>query len=248
VVKRVTGGDELTAAAKYEAEITFRATWTLVLAANDAPAIRDDDDGVWNRVMRIPFLHVVPAEQRNPEVRARLSDPSDAGPAVLAWAVRGCLDWQTNKLGSAPAVERSTAHYRDEMDRAGDFFADCLVFDQDDECRVSREALRETYERWCRENGVKRPLSAREMAERLRRNGAEDGRTNGVRIWKCVRLRGPNEGERESGTPGTPRDITSRKSSQEALAGDFTKLVSPSDPGVPHGVSYDPDTDERQEW
>jgi len=43
------------------------------------------------------------------------------------WAVKGCLLWQINGLGSAKAVERATKAYQQEMDVIGDFLMDCCT-------------------------------------------------------------------------------------------------------------------------
>jgi putative DNA primase/helicase len=114
VLKRITGGDELKAAAKYEAEVTFKPTFALWLAGNDAPVIRDDDEGAWSRVRRVPFQNPLPKDRQDPLMREKLQAP-DVQAAVLAWAVRGCAEWQARGLGTCAAVERSSAAYREEM-------------------------------------------------------------------------------------------------------------------------------------
>lgn len=186
LIKRVTGGDPLTYAAKYEAEITFRPTFTLLLAANDAPKLRDDDAGAWKRVLRVPFPHPIPVEKKSPNVRRALVDPEDAGPAILAWAVRGCLEWQQEGLGSCSVVDESTAAYQREMDRIASFFETRCEFGEG--LRVSRKEFRETYLQWCKENGVRQPLKATEIAQRIRSLGATEAKTRGVRSWVGVTI------------------------------------------------------------
>jgi putative DNA primase/helicase len=93
IIKQITGGDTIVAAAKYESEIELRATFVLILAANDAPRLRDDDDGLWARMRRVPLVAQIPHEQQDREMKARLQSPEHAA-AILAWAVQGCLDWQ----------------------------------------------------------------------------------------------------------------------------------------------------------
>jgi putative DNA primase/helicase len=93
IIKQITGGDTIVAAAKYESEIELRATFVLILAANDAPRLRDDDDGLWARMRRVPLVAQIPREQQDREMKARLQSPEHAA-AILAWAVQGCLDWQ----------------------------------------------------------------------------------------------------------------------------------------------------------
>jgi putative DNA primase/helicase len=189
-IKSITGGDEITAAAKFKNSITFRPACTLWFSANDAPTIRDDDEGAWARVRRIPFDQVIPKHLQDRTLKDRLREPSVSA-AILAWAVQGCLVYQTAGLGTAKAVEASVASYRSDMDRVAGFFEDCCVFEGDGE--VQNAIFRGEYERWCKEQGVKNPLSGHEMAKRLQERGCQSFRVARARGWKGVRLRGSGE-------------------------------------------------------
>jgi putative DNA primase/helicase len=192
ILKAVTGGDMLTYAAKYEAEIQFPPTFALWLAANDAPTIRDDDEGAWSRVRRLPFTHPLPEERRDKNMRNKLAEP-DVQQAILAWAVAGCIAWQRDGLGTCAAVELSTNAYRAEMDRAAGFFEERCLFNADakvpdPDAKALTTSLRSAYEAWCRDNNVKVPLTSKELAERLKSKGCTPSASNGQRTWKGVRL------------------------------------------------------------
>lgn len=195
ILKAVTGDDAITAAAKYEAEITFYASFALWLAGNDAPAIRDDDEGAWSRVRRIPFTNPLPKDQQDPAMREKLREPEVLS-AVLAWAVRGCREWRDGGLGTCEAVEKSSAAYRAEMDRVAGFFVDRCAFDLD-EC-VRATVLRDAYESWCREQGIKHPLSGKDFGARLRERGCEPTKSNGARFWRGIRLQSDDEDGQDS--------------------------------------------------
>ena len=186
LVKAIAGGDPLTAAAKYEAEITFTPTFTLLLAANDAPYIHDDDDGMWRRCVRIPFDRTV--EVPDPTVKARLSDPTgpDAA-AVLAWIVRGAVEWREHGLCIPDVVKRSTEAYRAEVDVFAGFLAECCELDHD--ANTQQPAFRKAYLAWCEENGVRHPLAGKDLEARLARDQVLKGKVRGERIWRGVRLR-----------------------------------------------------------
>ena len=49
-------------------------------------------------------------------MKATLTDPEIAGPAILAWLVQGCLNWQLIGFKPPQAVLDATAEYRREMD------------------------------------------------------------------------------------------------------------------------------------
>jgi putative DNA primase/helicase len=191
LLKKVTGGDPITAAAKYEGEVTFDATFKLLFAANDAPKVRDDDEPLWGRLRLLPFTHRIASP--DPKVVARLCDTADTGPAILAWAVRGCIEWQLRGMGQAPAaVTTAGAALRDAMDPTNEFLEEQCQFVP--EGRVARRLLRAAYDQFARERNIHGRLSARELAAKLRARGVTDGGT--VRVlcgqpedaWRGVRL------------------------------------------------------------
>lgn len=185
LIKRVTGGDPIVAAAKYEAEVEFTATFKLILAANTPPKIYDDDEGMWSRVQRIPFTNVIPPDRKDPHFSARLAHP-DVAAAILAWCVEGHRAWQSEGLGTCSAVARSNESYRREMDRWQGFAEDELVFAPD--VAVHHKALREAYVAWCRDNGIHTPMREDECGARLAAMGAKRERTKLFRYWSGVTL------------------------------------------------------------
>jgi len=189
LMRSVTGvSDSLTYAAKFENEVQFIPQFSLLLAANDAPVIRDDDTSLWNRVRRIPFSHTIPKDRQNPKLAEQLMQPAMLS-AMLLWALNGCLEWQRlGNLGSCDAVDLSNASYRGEMDRSAGFIDDYLEFFPS--YMVNSAELRELYESWCEDRGIRKPLTGQEFGAKLSSKGAESKRgTQGRRYWQGVRLK-----------------------------------------------------------
>jgi putative DNA primase/helicase len=186
LVKSLTGGDVIVARFLYAQEFEFLPSFTLWLAANHAPKIREDDQAIWNRIKRLPFEHEIPLEKRDPKVKETLRNPKLAGPAILAWAVRGCVEWTKHGLGIPPIVENATLSLRQTMDPLRDFVRDCCVVEAQAETPAKR--LRDLYEEWTKENGVRNPISGRAWADRLRAYGCVSAKgTGGTRLWKGIR-------------------------------------------------------------
>ncbi|MEI9950639.1 MAG: phage/plasmid primase, P4 family [Pseudomonadota bacterium] len=203
LVKKVTGGDTIVAAGKYENEIQFPPTFALWMGANDRPTIRDDDEGMWSRMRCVPFTNPVPDREKDPHLREKLTS-SEHAPAVLAWLVAGCLVWQREGIGKCEAVTTATKAYRADMNRAGAFFEECCELGEGDGFEAAARAMRAAYDEWCRANGVRNPLAANALGHRLRALGATGGDdaskktvTEAVgkfpatrdRFWSGVRLR-----------------------------------------------------------
>jgi putative DNA primase/helicase len=195
LVKHLTGGDVATARFLYAEFFEFEPAFKLWLVVNHAPRVQDLDAALWRRIRRLPFEFTVPKERRDPAVKRTLTNPRIAGPAILAWAVQGCLDWQAHGLEPPAIVEAATAQYRAEQDPLGDFYEECCVFAFD--AWVASKELYEAYIDWTKRTGIRHPLSAQLIGRRLReRNCTDDsrkfprpdGRRTSVRGWKGIGL------------------------------------------------------------
>jgi putative DNA primase/helicase len=61
----------------------------------------------------VPFVVTIPAEARDHELAQKLKAE---WPGILAWAVEGCLNWQTDGLRVPAAVHEATAAYLEAED------------------------------------------------------------------------------------------------------------------------------------
>ena len=227
-LKAVTGGDQLVVAAKYEKEVSFRASFTILLAANDAPIAKDDDEGLWARLRRIPLKSQIPPDRQDPKIKNQLREPGHAA-AVLAWAVSGCAAYQRDGLGSCAAVAESTAEYRADLDHFAEFLADRLVSDATG--RIDRKSLREAYCAWGEETGRRALLGAKEIVKRLRLRGYKETRLHGNWIWVGLRTRQYYD---EEGVRGADQTGISTMSSddlpQAGLSGNGAPKCTPPAP------------------
>ena len=193
-LKYLTQGaySKIKAARKYENPIEFTATHKLWLDANERPQIRSTDASVWNRLKPIPFEHPVTGDEKDYGLLARLRDEA---PGILAWAVEGCQRWLKEGLGETPDIKEARQSWRDECDPLSEFIADeCELVPGDAPSWVFIAELRESYERWCKENGELHPLSRKRFSERLRALGCRDTRRyddehRRHRAWEGIRLK-----------------------------------------------------------
>jgi putative DNA primase/helicase len=187
ILKKITGGDSIVAAAKYQAEIEWRAHFALMFAANDRLRAREDDAGVWARLKCIPFDRPIAKADQDPTMVRGFQAPERAA-AVLAWIVEGARRYLAQGgLGATPArVTRAGDEYREAMAPAVDFAAECLEFGAGFE--VTSAALRERLESWKRSRPGVRGLDLKALAAELRKRGCESAHTNRGNIWIGVKL------------------------------------------------------------
>lgn len=185
-IKRVTGGDPIDAAAKYEKRVTFRATCTLIFASNEAPRAAENDAGFWNRANLVPFTHTVPRSERIPNLEERMREPSCAE-ALLAWAVEGCRVWQLEGVGTCDAVVAATAAYRTDNDWLAAFLE---LFEIADGWQIPASDFRSHYENFCKQEG-QFAQNTKDLAREIetRWHGVRYRSSHGKRFWDGIRLR-----------------------------------------------------------
>lgn len=203
-IKQITGGDLITATAKFEAPISFHAQCTIMMAANDAPKAREDDAGFWERMNRVPIVNVLPAEQRIKGLHELLRSPEHSS-AVLAWAVEGCRAWQDTGIGTAAVVTASTDAYREENDWLAGFLEG---YELDEFATILAPNFRSQYEQYCKNEG-QRPEATKTLARRIEKRcaGVRYKMTRGVRLWSGLRIKadpGPEYHQGELGLPAQP--------------------------------------------
>lgn len=124
VIKSVTGSDPITARFMRAEFFTFEPQFLILMATNYKPSLRGQDEGLWRRVKLIAFRASFTGASRDDRLEHRLAAEAEG---VLAWAVRGSVEWAEHGLAEPASITSATAAYRSESDRLGDFIAERLV-------------------------------------------------------------------------------------------------------------------------
>jgi putative DNA primase/helicase len=123
-IKALTGGDPITARFMRADFFTFSPQFKLVIAGNHKPQLRNVDEAMRRRLHLIPFLQTIPAQRRDPELAERLREE---WPGILAWALRGCLAWQSVGLQPPDSVRDATDDYFASEDAIGRWLDECCI-------------------------------------------------------------------------------------------------------------------------
>ena len=170
-LKALIAGDTMTAEAKYQRPYSFRWRGKLLIAANNLPTFSDASDGMWRRLIRIPFENVVPPERRN----RRLSDELKSElPGIVNWALAGARRLiMQNRFTYCAKCEESKSQHRVESDTVRAFH-DEYCFRQS--CTFSATSkLYEIYKYDTRKKG-RMPVSETEFGRRLTSMGYRQSR------------------------------------------------------------------------
>lgn len=173
-VKTLTGGDRIRANRMRSDPFEFTPSHSLLMVTNHTPKVSGDDQALWRRLRIVPFDVVVPEEDRDTELPARLK--ADHLQAVLAWCLAGWLDYQRHGMATPAAVQLRTNAYQTESDPLGQFLdAQCVIRD---DVNVMAGALFEHYSMWALKTGNAR-LTATDFGKRMTERFAKKATNKG---------------------------------------------------------------------
>ena len=176
-VKAITGGDKITARPLYSQQITFWPQFKVGVMTNYKPRITGSDNGIWRRMLLIPFNYTVPAEEVDPYLEQKLLAE---GSGILNWMLEGYREFRYSGLGIPEAVREATKEYRFEEDIVQEFI--------EERCRtgrhleVKKSTLFQAYQTYCKDVD-EHSRSKRAFGDQLRQLGYEDTRYTGGRVW-----------------------------------------------------------------
>jgi putative DNA primase/helicase len=191
LLKRITGGDTITARHLHGSPFEYTPSFTLFLISNHWPKVDPYDEAVWRRLFPIPFSHRIPRDEQVQNFESILLEESDH---ILNWAVEGAKKWN-EKLSSDPpdAVRQAKDEWRDKIDRGVHSFTRDLL-DRDSNSKVEVKEVHERYKDYCEERGVV-ALQLKEFNERLSQHeglSVHKKRSTGGRMhWEGLQVNGP---------------------------------------------------------
>lgn len=196
LIKRLTGdGNIITTRFLHQNPFSYRPQFLLQVETNYKPAILSQDYGIWRRVKLIPWEAVFDGPKQDPQLQAKLRAESEG---ILAWAVRGSVEWFAHGLSEPASVSAATTAYRESEDRLQEFLNACTV--REDGARVAPMAIRRTYAEWADDAGLdrKEKLSGWALAVELESRGFKKDKRKGAWGFNGLRLMTDEEKERAS--------------------------------------------------
>lgn len=121
-IKALTGGDVVTARFMRQDFFSFVPQFKLLIAGNHKPRLHAVDEAMRRRFHLIPFEVSFSGKSRVKDMEARLLEE---GPAILKWAVDGCLAWQGEGLAPPARVKAATDAYFSNQDTFAEWLAEC---------------------------------------------------------------------------------------------------------------------------
>ena len=164
LLKQFTGGDAMHFNPKYKQPFPAKPTAKLIITTNVRPPFRDRSDGIWRRLILLPFPITIPEKIQNKQLGEELKAEL---PGILNWAIKGYQALLARGHFTEPAICQTTkAEFRRECNPARAFFQEECATD-------SRFAVRTTdvyaaYDRYCRGRGYW-PVNEANFGKEVRR-------------------------------------------------------------------------------
>jgi putative DNA primase/helicase len=181
LIKLVTGGDPIDARHLNREFFSFIPQFKLTMSGNHQPQIIGGDEGIWARVLKVPWPIIVPAERRDPRLGDKLRAEASG---ILNRLLDGLRDYVDNGLVIPESVAAATAEYRADSDPAGRFMEACTQTDPGG--RVQSSMLYELYVAWATSAGEK-PWSQRGFSDALVDRGYRKKHSD-VNWWLDIKL------------------------------------------------------------
>ena len=185
-VKQLCSTDDVFAEKKYKDPFSFKPCHTLVLYTNHLPRVSASDDGIWRRLIVIPFNAKITGKSDIKNYGEYLYD--NAGESILAWVIEGAkkvidLDYQ---IPVPACVKAAIDEYRSQNDWFGHFMEDKC--ETGDGFRESSSSLYQAYRNYCIDTN-EYVRSTADFYFALESAGFERVTLNRKRYFKGVRLR-----------------------------------------------------------
>jgi P4 family phage/plasmid primase-like protien len=184
-LKAMTGGEPITARFMRENDFTFLPQFKPVISGNHKPTLRSADEAMRRSMHLVPFNLNLPKEKRDKQLAKKLQAER---PAILHWAIAGCLRWQKEGLEKPEAVAEATEEYLAEQDVLGSWLETRTV--KDPNGKEPPSSFYENYKAWAIAKGEHYILSQAQFSPRLAGRGFPTKKGHGgVRYVVGLRLR-----------------------------------------------------------
>ena len=196
-IKEMTGNETpLSARHPYGKPFTYRPQFKITLVGNHAPRLKGRSTAMERRLRITPFKHKPASPDHGLKERLR-----EEFPAILRWALDGCVAWQHQRLGTCDLIQAETGSYFEQQDHFGRWITErCTVAATLSE-RPSK--LLADFLAWAKENS-EAPVNSTEFRELIERtSGLRYATVKGIQWVKGIGLapRGGDQRENQAGDP-----------------------------------------------
>ncbi|WP_170162039.1 DNA primase family protein [Paracoccus siganidrum] len=195
LIKELTGGEPILVRALQKDFFEIKPFFKLTISGNHKPDIRGLDDGIWRRVLLVPFDVQIPKAERDQNLGAKLWEERSG---ILNWMIEGLIAYLEGGLQEPAAVLDATREYREQSDPIGMFLETACVVTGDPADSLFTKDLVQAFNFWLDQRGEgqwkDRTISLR-LKEKSRNwrsaatgKGFQDRKSSGIMRYDGIRF------------------------------------------------------------
>lgn len=181
LIKLVTGGEPIQARHLNRDYFKFRPAFKLTMSGNYRPAIDGTDEGIWRRLVLVPWLFTIPKAEIDRGLPGKLARE---GSGILNRLLDGLRDYVDRGLVWPEVVTEATEAYREDSDPLGKFLAIAVMPETGGRVQVTQ--FHRVFIAWARSAGEKE-WTPKGLASAMKERGFRSKQSN-VMWWLDCRL------------------------------------------------------------
>jgi len=167
MIKQLTGGEEITARALYQAATTYLPQFTIWLSCNDLPMVTDKSIFASERIKVVEFNRHFKPEEQDINLKNELTT-QEAMSGIFMWMVRGYIRYRERGLTMPPHLRRVVRQYERDNDLVLQYLeARCESCGED--AVMKAKDLYNNFKLWAKSEGAP-VLSARKFNAEMERH------------------------------------------------------------------------------
>lgn len=183
MIKSLTGAETVEARHLYGKPFKAVPTWHPHFTVNHKPLVRGTDNGIWRRVMLVPWNATFRGDKADPYLKEKLLGEASG---ILNWLLYGFSKFRDLGGLCPPAcVTEATDEYRDENDRFGAWLEEHCVLSLG--TQTAAADLYSNYSGWCKTNN-EFTLSSTAFGKELNKRNLRGEKIGGRRVWHGISL------------------------------------------------------------
>ena len=186
MIKQLCSTDEVMAEKKYKDPFYFTPTHMLVLYTNHLPRISGSDDGIWRRLIVIPYARKLTGKDDVKNYADYLYE--NAGEYILSWLIEGAKKVIDSKfhIDEPKVVTDAIQEYKEQSNWFSHFLEDCCEVGKG--YKVSSNELYSAYRDYC-SRMCEFTRSTTDFYTTLEKNGFEKFTERRIKFIKGLKLK-----------------------------------------------------------
>jgi putative DNA primase/helicase len=180
LVKKLSGGDQVTARFLFQEEFQFYPQLKLWWAFNHPPGLNDFTHSLMRRLKLIPFEEVISGDEVIDQ-SILLQQHKEELSGIFNWEIEGLKKFQKEGLKDIEAVKKAVKEFKEEQDRLHEFIEDVCYIPgtkgiQMQDIATLASTLGMRFNEWAQQNNEK-PMSQRKFSMELKERGFKRSHT-----------------------------------------------------------------------